>query len=39
METYRTALVLGYGRSGQAAERLLKAEGTNVVVYAEESAG
>ncbi|RKX44396.1 MAG: hypothetical protein DRP64_06640, partial [Verrucomicrobia bacterium] len=39
METYRTALVLGYGRSGRAAERLLHSEGTEVLVLAEESAG
>ena len=39
METYRTALVLGQGRSGRAAERLLQAEGTTVVVLAEETAG
>ena len=39
MEMYRTALVLGYGRSGKAAERLLRAEGIEVFVLTEESAG
>ncbi|MCK4564442.1 MAG: UDP-N-acetylmuramoyl-L-alanine--D-glutamate ligase [Verrucomicrobia bacterium] len=39
MEKYRTVLILGYGRSGQAAERLLRAEGATVLVLAEESAG
>ena len=39
METYRTALVLGYGRSGKAAERLLCAEGAAVTVLAEEGSG
>jgi len=39
MKKHRTALVLGYGRSGRAAERLLLAEGCAVVVLAEESAG
>jgi UDP-N-acetylmuramoylalanine--D-glutamate ligase len=38
METYSTALILGYGRSGQAAERLLRAEGCDTVALAEESA-
>ena len=35
----RTALVLGYGRSGRAAEYLLRAEGCAVTVLAEETAG
>jgi len=39
MEPYRTALVLGYGRSGQAAERMLLSEGTRVAVLAEECDG
>ncbi len=39
MEKYHTALVLGYGRSGRAAERLLHAEGVTVWVLTEESAG
>jgi len=39
MEKYRTALILGYGRSGKAASRLLRAEGTEVVVLTEASAG
>jgi UDP-N-acetylmuramoylalanine--D-glutamate ligase len=39
MVKYRTALVLGCGRSGKAAERLLRAEGTDVVVVAEETSG
>lgn len=37
MEKYRTALILGYGRSGRAAERLLQAEGTETVVFAQET--
>ena len=37
MEKYRTALILGYGRSGRAAERLLLAEGTEVSVLTEET--
>ena len=39
MKTYRTALLLGYGRSGQAAERLLQAEGTGTFVLTRESSG
>ena len=39
MEKYSTALVLGYGRSGRAAERLLIAEGTTVIVLTEEISG
>jgi len=39
METDCTALVLGYGRSGRAAKRLLESEGTTVSVLTEESAG
>jgi UDP-N-acetylmuramoylalanine--D-glutamate ligase len=39
MKTYHTALILGYGRSGQAAERLLRAEGCGVSVLTEETAG
>jgi len=38
MEKIRTALILGYGRSGRAAERLLCAEGAEVVVLTEEAA-
>lgn len=37
MEKYRTALILGYGRSGQAAERLLQAEGSETVVFTQET--
>ena len=39
MKQYGTALLLGYGRSGKAAERLLHAEGTETVVIARETAG
>jgi UDP-N-acetylmuramoylalanine--D-glutamate ligase len=39
MKSYRTALILGYGRSGRAAERLLLSEGTEVLVLTEETAG
>ena len=39
MEALRTALILGYGRSGRAAERLLCAEGTAVTVFSKESDG
>ncbi len=39
MEKYTTALILGYGRSGRAAERLLRAEECETVVLTEESAG
>ncbi len=39
MDKYSTALLLGYGRSGQAAERLLHAEGTQTVVVSRETAG
>ena len=39
METYGTALILGYGRSGRAAERLLKLEGCRTTVLTEETAG
>lgn len=35
MHAYQTALILGYGRSGRAAERLLSAEGTAVCVLDE----
>ena len=38
MEKYRTALVLGYGRSGRAAERLLRAEECQTVVLTQETA-
>ncbi|MEN8254174.1 MAG: UDP-N-acetylmuramoyl-L-alanine--D-glutamate ligase [Verrucomicrobiota bacterium] len=38
MEKYRTALILGYGRSGRAAERLLRAEGCETVVLSQETA-
>ena len=37
VEKYQTALVLGHGRSGKAAECLLLAEGTAVSVLSEES--
>lgn len=37
MEKYKTALILGYGRSGKAAERLLLSEETVVTVCSEES--
>lgn len=37
METYKTALLLGYGRSGKAAERMLQAEGTETVVLTRET--
>ncbi|MCF7849107.1 MAG: UDP-N-acetylmuramoyl-L-alanine--D-glutamate ligase [Kiritimatiellales bacterium] len=37
MENYRTALILGYGRSGKAAERLLQSEGTETMVFSEEN--
>jgi UDP-N-acetylmuramoylalanine--D-glutamate ligase len=37
MKTYQTALILGYGRSGQAAERMLQAEGTETLVLTRES--
>lgn len=39
MEKYRTVLVLGYGRSGRAAERLLVSEGAAVAMLTEERAG
>ncbi|MEN7972646.1 MAG: UDP-N-acetylmuramoyl-L-alanine--D-glutamate ligase [Verrucomicrobiota bacterium] len=39
MKKYRTALILGYGRSGRAAERLLRSEDCETVVLTEESAG
>ena len=39
METYSTALLLGYGRSGIAAERLLHAEGTKTCVVTRETTG
>jgi len=39
MKAFRTALILGYGRSGRAAKRLLHAEGTVVTVRSEESGG
>jgi len=39
MEKYRSALILGYGRSGRAAERLLRAEGSETVVVSRETAG
>ncbi|MDF7825733.1 UDP-N-acetylmuramoyl-L-alanine--D-glutamate ligase [Pontiellaceae bacterium B12227] len=37
MECYSTALILGYGRSGKAAETLLRAEGCATVVASAES--
>ena len=39
MKKIHTALVLGHGRSGRAAERLLHAEGAGVSVLSEEVAG
>ena len=39
MKTYQTALILGYGRSGKAAERMLQAEGTETIVVTRESSG
>jgi UDP-N-acetylmuramoylalanine--D-glutamate ligase len=39
MEKYATALILGYGRSGKAAERMLRAEGCETVVLTQETAG
>ena len=39
MEAYRSALILGYGRSGKAAERLLRAEGAETLVLTGETAG
>ncbi len=36
MQNYRTALILGYGRSGQAAERMLNAEGCLTVVLSQD---
>jgi UDP-N-acetylmuramoylalanine--D-glutamate ligase len=39
MKTYQTALILGYGRSGKAAERMLQAEGTETIVLTRESSG
>lgn len=36
MKMYRSALVLGYGRSGRAAEALLLSEGCSVVVATED---
>ncbi len=39
MKKYSTALVLGYGRSGRAAERLLCSEGVTVSVLTEERDG
>lgn len=38
MEKYQTALILGYGRSGRAAEKMLQAEGCETVVFAQETA-
>ena len=37
METYRKAIILGYGRSGKAAESLLQLENVEVRVLDEES--
>jgi UDP-N-acetylmuramoylalanine--D-glutamate ligase len=39
MEKFSHALILGYGRSGQAAERLLHAEGVETCVLTDETAG
>lgn len=39
MKHYQTALILGYGRSGRAAERMLHAEGCETVVLTRETAG
>ena len=38
MKRYCNALVLGYGRSGKAAERMLQAEGCDTTVLARETA-
>ncbi len=38
MKKFRTVLILGYGRSGQAAERLLHAEGVETHVLTRETA-
>jgi UDP-N-acetylmuramoylalanine--D-glutamate ligase len=38
METYNTALILGYGSSGKAAERLLRSEGCATTVFSQETA-
>lgn len=37
MKQYKKALILGYGRSGKAAERLLQAEGTETIVLTSET--
>ena len=39
MKTYDRALILGYGLSGQAAERMLHAEGTETIMMSRETAG
>ncbi len=38
MEKYRSALILGYGRSGRAAEQMLQAEGCRTEVVSQETA-
>jgi UDP-N-acetylmuramoylalanine--D-glutamate ligase len=37
MKMYKTALILGYGRSGRAAERMLRSEGTETRVISRET--
>mmetsp|Transcript_14053 Transcript_14053/g.25055 ORF Transcript_14053/g.25055 Transcript_14053/m.25055 type:complete len:434 (-) Transcript_14053:228-1529(-) len=39
MKTYDAALILGYGRSGRAAERMLQAEVCETIVLSQETAG
>ncbi len=39
MKTYRSALILGYGRSGRAAERMLHAEDCETSVLTRETSG
>ena len=39
MTQYRSALILGYGRSGRAAERMLQSEGCKTIVLTRETAG
>ncbi|NNJ71213.1 MAG: UDP-N-acetylmuramoyl-L-alanine--D-glutamate ligase [Kiritimatiellales bacterium] len=39
MMRYRSALILGYGRSGRAAERLLHAEACETIVLTRETTG
>ncbi|MBN2162674.1 MAG: UDP-N-acetylmuramoyl-L-alanine--D-glutamate ligase [Pontiellaceae bacterium] len=39
MQTYSNALILGAGRSGRAAERLMQSEGARTLVVSRESGG